>query len=286
MLLSKLSRGRGCRAGCRTVHRAIASKQPEPWLQQGPGSQHRHFHRASRLQSFEVKMPSLSPTMAEGQIVKWLKAEGEAVCAGDILCDIQTDKAVVSLETDEDGVLAKILKSEEDGTIKIGSLIAVIAEDGEDWKEAAASALTSPSSEDGAESVGSAPAETAGPTGGSTPGTEVKMPALSPTMSEGTIVKWCFKEGEKISAGDVLCEIQTDKAVVSMEVDDDCVLAKILIPEGTEGVKIGSLIAMTVDEGEDWQDVQIPAQTSTADDSSASAPPPPQASPAPSGVAA
>ena len=72
-------------------------------------------------------MPSLSPTMAEGQIVKWLKAEGEAVCAGDILCDIQTDKAVVSLETDEDGVLAKILKSEEDGTIKIGSLIAVIA---------------------------------------------------------------------------------------------------------------------------------------------------------------
>ena len=49
-----------------------------------------------------------------------------------------------------------------------------------------------------------------------------------------------------------------------MEVDDDCVLAKILVPEGTEGVKIGSLIAMTVDEGEDWQDVQIPAQTSTA----------------------
>ena len=49
-----------------------------------------------------------------------------------------------------------------------------------------------------------------------------------------------------------------------MEVDDDCVLAKILVPEGTEGVKIGSLIAMTVDEGEDWQDVQIPAQTATA----------------------
>merc|ERR1712241_1657713 len=161
MLLSKLSRGRSCRTGCRTVHRATAasttSKQPEPWLQQGP-VQHRHFHRAARLQSFEVKMPSLSPTMAEGQIVKWLKAEGEAVCAGDILCDIQTDKAVVSLETDEDGVLTKILKSEEDGTIKIGSLIAVIAEDGEDWKEVAASALTSASSEDGAESAGSGPA--------------------------------------------------------------------------------------------------------------------------------
>ena len=65
-----------------------------------------------------------------------------------------------------------------------------MAEDGEDWKEVAATALTSPSSEDGAESAGSAPVEAAGPTGGSTPGTEVKMPALSPTMSEGTIVKW------------------------------------------------------------------------------------------------
>ena len=57
-------------------------------------------------------MPSLSPTMQEGQIVKWLKAEGEAVSAGDVICDIQTDKAVVSLETDEDGVLAKIIKNQ------------------------------------------------------------------------------------------------------------------------------------------------------------------------------
>lgn len=57
-------------------------------------------------------MPSLSPTMQEGQIVKWMVAEGEAVSAGDVICDIQTDKAVVSLETDEDGVLAKIIKSQ------------------------------------------------------------------------------------------------------------------------------------------------------------------------------
>ena len=74
----------------------------------------------------------------------------------------------------------------------------------------------------------------------------------------------CVQEGEKISAGDVLCEIQTDKAVVSMEIDDDCVLAKILVHEGESNVKIGSLIALTVDEGEDWKDVQIPAQTAGA----------------------
>jgi pyruvate/2-oxoglutarate dehydrogenase complex dihydrolipoamide acyltransferase (E2) component len=57
----------------------------------------------------EVKMPSLSPTMSEGTIVKWLKNEGDAVAPGDVLCEVQTDKAVVSFETEEEGVLAKIL---------------------------------------------------------------------------------------------------------------------------------------------------------------------------------
>jgi hypothetical protein len=57
----------------------------------------------------ELKMPSLSPTMSEGTIVKWLKKEGDPIAAGDVLCDIQTDKAVVSFETEEEGILAKIL---------------------------------------------------------------------------------------------------------------------------------------------------------------------------------
>jgi hypothetical protein len=57
----------------------------------------------------ELKMPSLSPTMSEGTIVKWLKKEGDAIAPGDVLCDIQTDKAVVSFETEEEGILAKIL---------------------------------------------------------------------------------------------------------------------------------------------------------------------------------
>ena len=78
-------------------------------------------------------------------------------------------------------------------------------------------------------------------------------------MTEGTIVKWCKSEGDKIEAGDVLCEIQTDKAVVAMEVDDEAILAKILVPEGESGVQINALIALTVNEGQDWKDVMIPA---------------------------
>merc|ERR1712032_808098 len=100
--------------------------------------------------------------------------------------------------------------------------------------------------------------------GGSTPGTAVNMPSLSPTMEEGTIVKWHKAEGEAIAAGDVLCDIQTDKAVVSMEADDDGIVAKIIMEEGS-GAKVGTLIALLVGEGEDWKDVAIPG----------SAPPPP-----------
>ena len=91
------------------------------------------------------------------------------------------------------------------------------------------------------------------------------MPSLSPTMTEGTIVKWCFSEGDKLEAGDVLCEIQTDKAVVAMEIDDEAILAKILVPEGESGIQINSLIALTVNLDEDWKDVTIPAQTSSDD---------------------
>ena len=64
-----------------------------------------------------------------------MQAEGEEIAAGDVVCEIQTDKAVVSMEVDEEGVLAKIIKAADSGSIKVGELIAVVAEDGEDWKE-------------------------------------------------------------------------------------------------------------------------------------------------------
>merc|ERR1719427_2589410 len=223
-------------------------------------------------------MPSLSPTMEEGTIVKWMKAEGEAMEAGDVVCDIQTDKAVVSMEVDEEGVLAKIIKSADSGAIKVGELIAIVAEDGEDWKEVAASAVKAPPPP--SQSV---PAPTV-ETGGSTPGTVINMPSLSPTMTEGTIVKWYKKEGETITAGDVLCDIQTDKAVVSMECDDDGVVAKIIMPEGSSGVQVGTLIAIMVEEGQDWKDVAIPstgAEVSTPPPTTTSASTPAATAPAP-----
>ena len=77
------------------------------------------------------------------------------------------------------------------------------------------------------------------------------MPALSPTMTEGNLVKWLKKEGDQINAGDIMCEIETDKATMEVEAVDEGVLGKIFIPEGSEGVKVNSLIAVLLEDGED-----------------------------------
>lgn len=72
------------------------------------------------------------------------------------------------------------------------------------------------------------------------------MPALSPTMETGNIMKWVKKEGEKVEIGDVICEVETDKATVGFEVQEPGYLAKILAPEGTKGVKVGEIVAVIV----------------------------------------
>lgn len=86
------------------------------------------------------------------------------------------------------------------------------------------------------------------------------MPALSPTMEQGNIVKWLKKEGEMVNVGDALCEIETDKAVVTMESSDDGILAKIMKEEGSTNVRLGSLIGLMVEEGQDWKQVEVPSE--------------------------
>ncbi|MCE8006586.1 pyruvate dehydrogenase complex E1 component subunit beta [Aestuariivita sp.] len=81
--------------------------------------------------------------------------------------------------------------------------------------------------------------------------TEILMPALSPTMEEGTLAKWLVKEGDTVSSGDIMAEIETDKATMEFEAVDEGVIGKILIPEGTEGVKVNTAIAILVEDGEE-----------------------------------
>src|SRR5438445_6395799 len=85
--------------------------------------------------------------------------------------------------------------------------------------------------------------------------TEVLMPALSPTMTEGKIARWLKSEGEPVRAGDVLAEIETDKATMEVEAVDEGVLAKIVVPEGTENVAVNTPIALLAGEDEDAAEV-------------------------------
>ena len=94
---------------------------------------------------------------------------------------------------------------------------------------------------------------------------ELKMPALSPTMEEGTLAKWLVKEGDSVAAGDILAEIETDKATMEFEAVDEGVVIKILVPEGTDGVKVGTPIALIGAEGEE-------AAAPAAEEKAASAP--------------
>ena len=102
-------------------------------------------------------------------------------------------------------------------------------------------------------------------------GIELKMPALSPTMEEGTLAKWLVKEGDNVSSGDILAEIETDKATMEFEAVDEGTIAKILIPEGTDGVKVGTVIALM---GGEEGAAEVPAATPKADEPKSSAPVP------------
>jgi pyruvate dehydrogenase E1 component beta subunit len=95
--------------------------------------------------------------------------------------------------------------------------------------------------------------------------TELKMPALSPTMEEGTLAKWLVKEGDEVKSGDILAEIETDKATMEFEAVDEGKIAKILVPEGTDGVKVGQAIAILAADGEQLSDAATAAAPAAAE---------------------
>src|SRR5678815_6159515 len=105
---------------------------------------------------------------------------------------------------------------------------------------------------------------------------DILMPALSPTMEEGTLAKWHVKVGDTVKSGDVIAEIETDKATMEVEAVDEGVLGKILVADGTEGVKVNEPIAILVDQGEAVPSAAAPAPRPAA----APAPTPKQETPA------
>ena len=93
---------------------------------------------------------------------------------------------------------------------------------------------------------------------------EILMPALSPTMEEGTLAKWLVKEGDKVSSGDIIAEIETDKATMEFEAVDEGTIGRIVVSEGSEGVKVNALIAILLEDGENASEMVL--SSASADD--------------------
>ncbi|CAK9271134.1 unnamed protein product [Sphagnum jensenii] len=247
-----------------------------------------------------LTMPALSPTMTQGNVGKWKKKEGETVAAGDVLCDIETDKATLDFESLEDGVLAKILIPAGTKDVPVGQALCVVAESAEGVEQFAsysAGAGPTPSPQLKQQAPPSSPPATApspspqrSPPSDLPPHEVLTMPALSPTMTQGNVGKWKKKEGDMVAAGDVLCDIETDKATLDFESLEDGVLAKILIPAGTKDIPVGQALCVVAESKEGLEkftsysqeeDGQIASQASQPQEQarpSSHSPPPPHPS--------
>ncbi|XP_021625730.1 dihydrolipoyllysine-residue acetyltransferase component 1 of pyruvate dehydrogenase complex, mitochondrial isoform X2 [Manihot esculenta] len=207
-------------------------------------------------------MPALSPTMTQGNIAKWRKKEGDKIEAGDVLCEIETDKATVEFESLEEGFLAKILAPEGSKDVPVGQPIAITVEDADDIQNVPATVSSGAEVKEEKSSERDSHSEDKGTTSDKLSTSElpphivIGMPALSPTMNQGNIFKWRKKEGDKIEMGEVICEIETDKATLEFESLEEGYLAKILAPEGSKDVAVGQPIAVTVENSDDIETVK------------------------------
>lgn len=208
-----------------------------------------------------INMPRLSDTMEEGTVAKWLKKVGDTVEEGDILAEIETDKATMEFESFYSGVLLHI-GIQEGESAQVDKLLAIIGEEGEDIQsliEAETiktdSADTSSSKEETNDS--SDETDDTGSNADIPEGvTVVTMPRLSDTMVEGTVAKWLKKEGDSVEEGDILAEIETDKATMEFESFYSGTLLKIGINEG-ESAKVDALLAIIGPKGADVSSIDL-----------------------------
>ncbi|MEJ1223053.1 pyruvate dehydrogenase complex dihydrolipoamide acetyltransferase [Sediminicola sp. 1XM1-17] len=202
-----------------------------------------------------INMPRLSDTMEEGTVAKWLKKVGDKIEEGDILAEIETDKATMEFESFHQGTLLHIGIEEGDGA-PVDSLLAIIGEEGEDISallsgDSKSSEATETKKEESAEPSKSEET-TADDAGGSSEipeGVEIiKMPRLSDTMEEGTVATWLKQVGDEVSEGDILAEIETDKATMEFESFYSGTLLYIGIKEG-ESSPVDAVLAIIGPKG-------------------------------------
>lgn len=209
-----------------------------------------------------IKMPRLSDTMEEGVVAKWLKQKGDKISEGDILAEIETDKATMEFESFYEGTLLHIGVEEGDGA-PVDTLLAIVGEEGEDIsglleggdqqeKPKDAQEEDKASKEDAPQTDDSKQADATQTDTAEIPeGVEVvNMPRLSDTMEEGTVASWLKQVGDTVEEGDILAEIETDKATMEFESFYSGTLLYIGIEEG-DSAPVDSVLAVIGPEGTD-----------------------------------
>ncbi len=204
-----------------------------------------------------IRMPKMSDTMEEGVIASWLKKVGDEVKSGDILAEVETDKATMEMEAYEEGTLLYIGVKEKE-SIEVNGVIAIIGKKGENIDDllkeiesgGSASSSTEEKKEEKTEEPASEPAEKVDTSGINA--SVITMPKMSDTMTDGTISSWLKKVGDEVKSGDILAEVETDKATMEMEAYEDGILLYIGVEEGNS-VPVDGVIAVIGEKGADYE---------------------------------
>lgn len=215
-----------------------------------------------------ITMPRLSDTMTEGKVAKWHKKVGDQVKEGDILAEIETDKAVQDFESEIEGTLL-FVGVEEGAAAAVDSVLAIIGKEGEDISGLTGGSTPSNESTESKPEEKSTKEDSASQTEETSTeapeGVEViTMPRLSDTMTEGKVAKWHKNVGDTVKEGDLLAEIETDKAVQDFESEYNGVLLKQGVEEGG-AAPVDSVLAMIGPEGTDVSGVGAPKQASKSE---------------------
>lgn len=204
-----------------------------------------------------ITMPRLSDTMTEGKVAKWHKKVGDKVKEGDILAEIETDKAVQDFESEIEGTLLYV-GVEEGSAAAVDSVLAIIGNEGEDISGLTGGAAAPSAGTEDKKSEEQPKAETAVPAAEVPAGVEIiTMPRLSDTMTEGKVAKWHKNVGDTVKEGDLLAEIETDKAVQDFESEFNGVLLKQGVEEGG-AAPVDSVLAIIGPAGTDVSAVGAP----------------------------
>ena len=200
-----------------------------------------------------IRMPKMSDTMEEGVIAAWIKKVGDTVESGEVLAEIETDKATMEFESYWDGVLLHIGVTEK-AIVPVDGILAVIGEKGEDFEhllnETVVSAETTTETRQDDEATQVPTTENIDVSG--IKASVVTMPKMSDTMTEGTIAQWLVKVGDEVKSGDIMAEVETDKATMELESYEDGTLLYIG-PKDGESIEVDAVLAIVGEKGADYE---------------------------------